>query len=504
MALLDRIERWASLIPHPVLLFCWLTLFVLVASAVAAAFGLEARHPATGDPVAADSLLQGRHLRRLLSEMPQIFTAFPPFGSVLTIVIGLGIAERSGLIAGSLGDLLRRAPPPLLPLAVVFAGILSSIAVDAGFLVLPPLAAALFAAAGRHPVAGIAAAYAGVSGDFSANLLITGLDPLLAGLTQAAAALLVPGYTVLATANWFLMVTFVPALAIVGALVTTRLIEPRLGQWVAPESLDGLLLAPADRRDRAALVRTGWAALGLLAGLALLVVPPGAVLRDPSSGSLEPLFQAVVAIIALSLAILGIVYGRARGTIRTSSDAVHMAERGLADMAIYILLAFVAAHFLALFAWSNLGTLMAIGGGGLLRASGLGPVPLLLGFILLCGLINLFMTSASAKWALLAPVFVPMFMGVGLSPELTQAAYRVGDSATNIIAPTMVYVPIILAVAMRYVPGFGLGQLMATMLPYALVFLPLMSGILLLFLALDIPLGPGAPPSVSLAAPSPS
>lgn len=474
----------------------------MVGSALAAGAGLEAPHPASGEPVRAESLLAGRYVRRLLTEMPQIFTAFPPFGSVLTIVIGLGIAERSGLIAGSLGDLLRRAPPPFLPLAVVFAGILSSIAVDAGFLVLPPLAAALFATAGRHPVAGIAAAYAGVSGGFSANLLITGLDPLLAGLTEAAAALLVPGYTVLATANWFLMLTFVPVLAIAGALVTTRLVEPRLGRWEAPPNLDGLALPAPDPRDRRALARTGWAALALIAGLALLVLPEGAVLRDPATGTLAPLFQSVVALIALSLAILGIVYGRARGTIRNSTDAVRMAERGLADMAIYILLAFVAAHFLALFAWSNLGTLLAIGGGALLRASGLGPVPLLLGLILLCGLINLFMTSASAKWALLAPVFVPMFMGVGLSPELTQAAYRVGDSATNIIAPTMVYVPIILAVAMRYAPGFGLGQLMATMLPYALVFMPLMSGILLLFLALDIPLGPSAPPSVSLAPPT--
>jgi aminobenzoyl-glutamate transport protein len=460
--------------------------------------GARAVHPTTGETVGAVSLLSAEHLRRLLVDMPRIFTGFPPLGSVLVVMIGIGLAERSGLIAASLGRLIRMAPPSLLPLAVVFTGVMASIAVDAGFLIVPPLAAAVFWAAGRHPLAGLAAAYAGVSGGFSANLLITGLDPLLAGLTEAAARLMLPDYRVAATANWFLMAALVPVLSVTGALVTARIIEPRLGRYAPQPGLDLPVAADLTGRERRALARTGWAALLVVAGLLALTLPEGAVLRDPQTGSLEPFYQAIVAVITLSLGALGIVYGAATGSIRSSGDAIAMCEKTLADMAVYILLVFVAAQFLALFAWSNLGTLMAIGGGDLLKASSLGPVPLLVALVLLCGLINLFVTSASAKWALVAPVFVPMFMAAGISPELTQAAYRVGDSFSNIIAPTMVYIPLLLAFAGRYVPGFPLGALLALMLPYALAFFVAGTGLLMLFLALRLPVGPGAPSAIGL------
>ncbi|MFN7175519.1 MAG: AbgT family transporter [Thermaurantiacus sp.] len=494
---MDAVERLSRRVPNALNLFLWLCLAIVIASFVASLMGASAIHPATGETVRATNLLQAEHVRRLLVEMPRTFTAFPPLGSVLVVMIGIGLAERSGLIGASLGRLMRMAPPALLPLTVVFTGIMASIAVDAGFLIVPPLGAAVFWAAGRHPLAGLCAAYAGVSGGFSANLLITGLDPLLAGLTEVAAQLLVPEYQVLATANWFLMTALVPLLSVAGALVTSRIIEPRLGAYVPEPGLERLATSDATPIERRALARTGWAALFLLGILLALTLPEGAVLRDPETGSIQPFFQAIVGIITLSLGALGLVYGAAVGSIRNTDDAIGMCEATLADMAVYILLVFVAAQFLALFAWSNLGTLIAIGGGNLLKASGLGTVPLLLALILLCGLINLFITSASAKWALLAPVFVPMFMAVGISPELTQAAYRVGDSFSNIIAPTMVYIPLLLAFAGRYVPGFPLGRLLTLMLPYSLAFLLCGAGLLALFLMLELPVGPGAPSTVA-------
>lgn len=495
---LGLVERASRRIPDAVPLFLWLSLAVVVASVIAATFGASARHPGTGEIIAAQNLLAAPHVRRLLVEMPKTFTGFPPLGAVLTIMIGIGIAERSGLIAAALGGLVRKAPARALPLAVVLAGILSSLASDAGFLVLPPLAAAIFAAGGRHPVAGVTAAYAGVSGGYSANLFVTALDPLLGGITETAAHMLDPSYQVLPTANWFLMVALVPLLAVAGALVTTRLIEPRLGAWVPPPGFE-VAAAPKSAASARALRQTGLAALVLLALLLWLTLPANAVLRDPETGTIQPFFQAIIALLMLGFAVLGIVYGRTVGTIGSAGDAVKMAEATLADMALYVLVAFVAAHFLALFAWSNLGALIAIGGAGVLGSLGLGPMPLLVGIVLFCGFLNLLMTSASAKWALLAPVLVPMFMAAGLSPELTQAAYRIGDMGTNIIAPTMVYLPLLVAIAARYQPGFGIGAMLAAMLPYALVFLPVGTLALLAFVALDLPIGPGVAPLLPAA-----
>ncbi len=459
---------------------------------IASFLGTQALHPGTGEPIRAENLLSPDKLRRLLVEMPKTFTGFPPLGTVLTIMIGIGIAERSGLIGAALGGLVRRAPPRALPLAVVFAGIMSSLASDAGFLVLPPLAAAIFAAAGRHPVAGVTAAYAGVSGGYSANLFVTALDPLLGGISETAAHMLDPTYSVLPTANWFLMAALVPFLSLAGALVTSRIVEPRLGAWTPPP---GLEVAPAAAPDaiRRGLRQAGLVAFPFLALLLWLTVPEDAVLRDPESGGLQPFFQSIVALLMLGFLTLGLAFGRAAGTIRSSQDAVRMAEATLADMALYVLVAFVAAHFLALFAWSNLGALIAIGGAGLLGALGLGPLPLIVGIVLFCGLLNLLMTSASAKWALLAPVLVPMFMAAGIAPEATQAAYRIGDMGTNVIAPTMVYLPLLVAIGARYQPGFGIGPMLALMLPYALLFLSLGTLVLLAFIGLGLPIGPGAP-----------
>lgn len=453
--------------------------------------GAKGIHPGTGETVQAVNLLSPDSIRRLLTEMPETFTGFPPLGTVLVVMIGIGIAERTGLIAAALGGLVRKVPRPFLSTTLVFAGLTSSIASDAGYVILIPLGAAVFAAAGRHPIAGLAAAFAGVSGGYGSNLLITALDPLLAGITETAARMIDPAYEVLATANYFIMAATVPLFTILGALITDRLVEPRLGAWHAADPADTPSLETSDV-ERRGLRRAGWALLAIIAGILALSVPPGAVLRDPATGSLEPFYESLVAIIALSFAILGLVYGFATGKLTGEKDAVAVAADSMRGMAMYILLAFVAAHFIAFFNWSNLGILTAIGGAEVLKASGLGGVPLMLGMVLVSAFLNLIIGSASAKWAIMATVFVPMFMLAGISPEATQAAYRVGDAVTNIITPTLPYFPLILVAGQRYVPGFSVGSLIAAMLPYSVAFLIGGTTLLLGWIALDWPLGPGA------------
>ena len=489
---LNAIERAGNRLPHPVMLFVWLCVAAALASAIAAALGLRGVHPGTGEDVRALNLISGEGLRRFLGEMPRTFTAFPPLGTVLVAMLGIGVAERVGLIGATLGRFVERMPPRALPAAVVFAGIMSSVASDAGYVVLVPLGAAVFAAAGRHPIAGLAAAFAGVSGGFGANLLISSLDPLLAGITQTAAQLIDPAYRVEATANYFLMVAIVPLFTLLGALVTVRLVEPRLGPWVpgpdAPPPPERL--GAAERRGLRAAGRVG---LAILVLMALSVLPPGAPLRDPATGAAGPFFQGIVGIVAIAFLVLGIAYGRATGRIGGVGDVIELAADSMRAMALYILLAFTAAHFIAFVNWSNLGVLAAISGAAGLKASGLGGAPLLAGLVVVAGLINLVIGSASAKWAVLATVFVPMFMLVGITPEATQAAYRIGDSVTNIIAPTLPYFPLILVAGARYVPGFSVGSLVAAMLPYSLAFLAGGLALLLAWLALDLPVGPGAP-----------
>lgn len=497
--MLKTIEALGNRLPHPVLLFLLLALVVVAASVVAHALGASGIHPATGETIMAVNLLSADTVRRMLVEMPKTFTGFPPLGTVLTVMIGIGIAERSGLIAAALGGFVRAVPQALLALALTFAGIMSSLAVDAGYVVLVPLGAAIFAAAGRHPLAGLAAAFAGVSGGYSANLLVTSLDPLLGGISETAARMIDPGYTVLATANWFLMMALVPAFALAGAFVTVRIVEPRLGRWQAPPSLAPLAtgaLAPDERRG---LAHAGLGALAIGAGIAALAWGEGAVLRDPATGGLEPLYSAIVALTAIGLALLGVLYGRATGRIQSGADAVRMAEDAMASMASYILLAFMAAHFIAFFAWSNLGAISAIHGAGALRQSGLGGIPLLVGVVTLTAFLNLFIGSASAKWAILSTVFVPMFMLLGIAPEATQAAYRIGDSVTNIITPLMSYFPLALVAAARYVPGMGIGTMIATMLPYSIAFYLVGVVMLLAFLLLGLPIGPGVAPFLAAA-----
>lgn len=495
--LLDRLERAGNALPHPVTLFMLALLLVMLVSQIAALAGWSVERPAPDGAgtitVTAKGLLDSDGLWWLLSTMVDNFIAFPPLGIVLVGMFGIGLAERSGLLPALLERFLRLTPQRLLTPSVVFLGILSSIALDAGYVVLPPLAAALYYAAGRAPLAGLAAAFAGVSAGFGANLFITGLDPLLAGLTQSGAQILAPDYRVAVTANWWLMIVSVFVLTIAGWWVTARHIEPRFDRnatdVVATATKDD---APnvTDSQSRRGLRAAGIAAVSALAVVLAAVWIPGA----PLSGEGEHFprwVEAMVPLLFLLFTVPGIVYGIAAGTIRNDRDAVRMLSETIVALAPYIVMAFFAAQFIAAFRYSELGLLIAIAGGGWLSGLSL-PTPVLIGgFIVMVMIANLFIGSASAKYAFLAPVFVPMLMQVGISPELTQAAYRIGDSVTNIVTPLNPYWVIVLAFMQRWQPRAGIGTLLALMVPYAVAFALIWPLLLIVWITAGIPLGPG-------------
>ena len=489
--MLDRIERAGNRLPHPALLFMYLALAVLVISALTAWAGLAAVHPVSGETIGVINLLSTEGLHRILTGTVSNFTGFAPVGVVLVAMLGIGVAESSGLINALLRRLVLAAPAGMLSFFVAFAGILSSLAADAGYVVLIPLAAMVFHAAGRHPVAGIATAFAAVSAGFSANLLIGPLDALLAGLSTEGVRLVDTDYTVNAASNWWFIIASTFLLSLTIAMITDRITEKRL----TPLSETP---APETESHDAALEKRGLRAAGL-ATLILLVlilaglIPSGGVLRDQATGSIlsSPFIGGIVVIIALWAALAGVAYGRAAGTFRSGNDVIEGMENTMGTMAGYLVLMFFAAQFVAWFGWTNLGLISAIGGSELLRALNPNPIVLLLLFILVTAFINLFIGSASAKWAIMAPVFVPMLYLLGISPEGTQMAYRIGDSVSNIITPLMPYFALVLAFVARYDKRSGLGTIIATMLPYSLILLVVWSVLLSIWMLLNIPLGPG-------------
>lgn len=496
LGLLDTVERVGNRLPDPITLFVLLILLVMVASWLAEWAGVSAVHPGTGETITPVNLFSSEQVRRILTEMPQTFAAFPPLGLVLVVMLGIGVAERSGLIETALRAFVRSVPAKAITASVVMAGMLSSLAVDAGYVVLIPLGAVIFHSVGRHPIAGLAAAFAGVSGGFSANLLLTSLDPLLAGFTTPAAQILNPEYVVFPTANWYLMAALVPIFTIAGTLVTERILEPRLGAYhgeVPTAEEDGGLT----REQRRGLLLAGLVALLTLAGAALLVVLPGAPLWDPAGElfvqRIAPLLNSIVALMFFVFLLPGLAYGIATGSIRSDKDVAKMTSDTMGTMGAYIVLAFVAAHLVAFFNWSFLGVITAISGANFLQGVGFTGIPLIVAFVAVSAFLNLFIGSASAKWAIMAPIFVPMLMLLGYSPELTQAAYRIGDSVTNILTPLLPYFPLVIVFAQKYDRQIGIGTLLSAMLPYSVVFGVVGVLTLVAWLLLGLPLGPGAP-----------
>jgi aminobenzoyl-glutamate transport protein len=491
---LGIVERGGNALPHPATLFALMALAVVLISALVAQFDLSVVHPGTGKTIEPVSLLTLAGLHRMMTEMVTNFTGFAPLGTVLVAMLGIAVAEGSGLIGAGLKLVVLSAPPRLLTMAVVFAGVMSNMGGEVGYVLLIPLAAMMFHAVGRHPIAGLATAFAGVSGGYSANLFLGTVDPLLAGLSEEAARIITAGYEVNPSANYYFMFVSTFLIVALGTFVTERIVEPRLGRYAGPGHSD----AKATTLEASEKKGLWWAAAAgaVVTGLLLWgTVPSDGFLRDPATGDLlrSPFMSGIVALIFFAGFVLGLAYGIGAGTVRNDTDVVKSMGKAMETLGVYLVLVFFAAQFVAFFNWTNLGLIFAIKGAGALQASGLGTIPLLVAFVLVSATINLFMGSASAKWAIMAPVFVPMFMLLGYTPEFTQTAYRIGDSTTNIISPMMTYFALIIAFMQRYQSSAGLGTLVATMLPYSFTFLMGWTLLLVVWILAGWPVGPGAP-----------
>ncbi len=491
---LNLIERIGNVLPNPSTLFALLAGVVVLLSWWLSSIGVKVTHPATGQVVPIVNLCSLEGLQRMLTNVVPNFVGFPPLGTVLACLIGIAVAERTGLITAALRLIVLSAPRRLLTPIVIFGGIMSHSGGDVGYVLMIPLGAAIFHTVGRHPIAGLAAAFAGVSGGFSANLLLGTIDPLLAGITQAAAVVVKPGIVVPATANYYFLVAATGLLTVAGTWVTERIVEPRLGPYTGDAKPEPLVPLSAD--EKRGLLWALLAVLGLTGAILWGTLAPGGFLLDPKNPTFlgSYLMKGMIFFIFFYGFIAGLAYGLGARTVRNDHDVVRGMDASMATMASYIVMAFFAAQFLAFFNWTNLGTVLAVKGAEGIRALNLqdSPVLLMVALVLLTAAINLVIGSASAKWTLMAPIFVPMFMLLGYSPELVQGTYRVGDSCTNIITPLMNYFPLILTFAGRYVPRTGIGTMIATMLPYSLTFMVCWTAMLIVWILLGVPMGPGS------------
>ncbi|WP_284703637.1 AbgT family transporter [Clostridium swellfunianum] len=496
---LDVVEKVGNKMPHPVTIFLILCAAIVIISHILATAGVSVTYTGFDSKtqkmgeitVKAISLLTPDGVRYMFTDAVKNFTGFAPLGTVLVALLGVGVAEGTGLISALIRKLVLGTPKRLITAVVVFAGVMSNIASDAGYVVLIPLGAVIFLGFKRHPLAGVAAAFAGVSGGFSANLFPGPTDALLGGITTEAAKMLDPKYSVGATDNWYFLAVSTVLITILGTYVVEKIVEPRLGEYKGNASVTLEKLTDSEKKG------LKYALIGFIltaAAMVALVAPYNGLLRDPKTHKVleSPFMTSIVVVIALAFLIPGIFYGIGSGTAKTDKAIVAQASKAMASMGSYIVLVFVAAQFVAYFNYSKLGTILAVSGADFLKGAGIKGIPLMIGFVIVTALINLFMASASAKWAIMAPIFVPMLMQMGFAPEFTQVAFRIGDSTTNIITPLMSYFAMIVALSEKYDKDAGIGTLISTMVPFSIVFLVGWTILLVVWYVLGLPIGPGA------------
>ncbi|MDZ7767992.1 MAG: AbgT family transporter [Woeseiaceae bacterium] len=490
---LAAVERVGNKLPDPAMLFVGLLVIVWLLSWALSGISFDVVDPRTGEPLKVLNQLTATSLTQFLTVMVTNFTGFHPVGVVLVAMLGIGVAEHTGFINAGLRAMMAVTARWLLTPMVILVGIVSHTAVDAGYVLVIPLGGVIFYAAGRHPLAGIAAAFAGVSGGFSANFVPSALDPMLQGISQAGAQILDPAVQLNPLNNYFF--TTISSLLIVGLgwYLTEKVVEPRLQGNELDGDLDDLpTMEPLEDKERKGL---RMALIAMLVGSILLIVtaiPSGSAWRSPEgdlTAGAAPLMQSIVPLIFLMFLLPGVVYGISAGTVKSSRDIIHGMTKAMTGMGYYLVIMFFIAQFIYAFAQSNLGVLLALEGAAVLQALALPGAITISGIVLLTGFINLFVGSASAKWALLAPIFVPMLMQLGISPDLAQAAYRVGDSSTNIITPLMPYFPLVVVFCQRYVKSTGIGTVTAMMLPYSVTFIITWTIFLLIYWATGLPLG---------------
>jgi len=491
---LDTIERAGNRLPDPAVLFIALLFVVWVLSWLLSYFTFGAVDPRTGEAVVVVNQLSGSAMTAFFASMVKTFAHFHPIGVVLVAMLGIGVAEHTGFISASLRATMEVTSRSLLTPMVILVGIMSHTAADAGYVLVIPLGGALFYAAGRHPLAGIAAAFAGVSGGFSANFVPSAIDPMLQGISQSAAQILDPGISLNPLNNFFFTASSSVLIVALGWLITDKIVEPRLQ---ARQEIDGDLtdlptLEALSAGERKGLRAALWTMFAAMACLVLTAWPDNSSWRGPGGSLTEsgaPLMASIVSLIFVLFLIPGVIYGVVAGTVKSSRDVIDGMSKAMAGMAYYLVIMFFIAQFIYAFSQSNLGILLAVEGAELLQAAALPQTLTITGIVFITALLNLFVGSASAKWALLAPIFVPMLMELGISPDLTQAAYRVGDSTTNIITPLMPYFPLVVVYCQRYIKDSGIGTVAALMMPYSITFIFFWTVYLLGYWWLGIPLG---------------
>jgi aminobenzoyl-glutamate transport protein len=490
---LDLIEKAGNKLPDPAILFFSLMILIWVLSALLSPVSFSELDPRSGNPVQVQNLLTGSALADFLANMVKVFTSFAPLGIVLVAMLGVGVAEHAGFINAGLKYLLGITPKMLLTPMLILVAIVSHTATDAGYVLVIPLGGVIFYAAGRHPLAGIAAAFAGVSGGFSANFVPSGIDPLLQGFTQSAAQIIDPEILLNPLNNWFFTASSSLLIMGLGWYITDRIVEPRLKKVPVDTHVDDLpQMTPLDNKER----RAFWfSVLSMLVGLVVLYFwasPSDSALRDEKgeiASFSAPLMRSIVPLIFILFLIPGIIYGYLSGTFKQSKDIISSMTKSISGMSYYIVMAFFCALFIDAFGKSNLGALLALKGADFLKNMALPGQVTIVGIVLLTAAVNLLIGSASAKWALIAPIMVPMLMQLGISPDLTQAAYRVGDSVSNIVTPLMPYFPLVVVFCQKYSGKTGIGTLVSMMLPYTLFFTIVWTAFLILYWMLGIPLG---------------
>ena len=507
--ILDDIERLGNKLPDPALLFVFGLVATWLTSKVLSGVAFSEIDPRTitperpsGAPLQIVDLLTAKSIATFLASMVKTFTDFHPLGVVLVAMLGVGVAERTGFITAGLKALLHLTPKRLLTPMLIFVGLLSHTASDAGYVLVIPLGGVLFQAAGRHPLVGVAVAFASVSGGFGANPLVSALDPLLAGISQVSARMLDPQIVVNPLSNYYFTATSSLVIIVAGWVLTDKFIEPRLSRVpVDGDDADAPALESLSAREKRGL----WVALGVLVLLVVSVVtwaaPLDSALRSPPPESSlikagptgAPLMSGIIPLIFFAFVTPSVVYGIVAGTVQTHHDVFAGMTKAMGNMAGYLVMVFFAAIFIDAFNRSNLGALLALKGASFLREIGATAGVTVLGVIFFSALIDLLVGSASAKWALLSPILIPMSMSLGVAPELTQAGYRIGDSCVNIVTPMMPYFPLVVVFCRRYVKASGIGTLVSLMLPYSIVFLLAWTTYLFVYWGLGLPLGPGSP-----------
>ena len=499
--LLDWIERVGNKVPHPVVIFLALTALVVAASHVLYMLGTSVTYDALNiethqlEPttVAVRSLLTGDGIRFILTSMIRNFMGFGPVGIILVAMVGVGIAEEAGLMRALIHKTVAVAPSRAITFIIVFVGAMSSIATDAGYLVLIPLGAAAFYTLGRHPLAGLAAAYAGVAAVFTANILIAPLDGILTEITNDAIHLLDPTRSLDITANFYFSVVSTFVMALVVTVISEKFVEPRLGPYHGAEPAGPGKEVALSTAERKGLRYSFWALVGFLVVLALLTVPSGAALRHPATGALfgnSPLMDSLIVLIMLAFLVTGAAYGIGAGTMRTLVDGVNAVVKTFAGLASLIFLFLVMSQFIAYFNYSNMATITAVNMADWLKSAGFPTLVLLFGFVVVIAILDIVLTGSIPKWAIFAPIFVPLFMQLGVGPELVLAAYRVGDAPMNPVTPMMPYFPMIVVFAQKYDKNAGVGTIVSMMLPYTAALLVVWTLLLVAWFLLGIPLGP--------------